>query len=939
MKKRLLLAFAAVATFMNAFAYNVDDYVYTNKARFKVLGDNLVKNGNFTDGFNGWTPIDAENPADAVFSVNNGTGPNGSNTIQVLEGQTALTQGIYQVVSLPAAGTYVITMQVANMGTAGFTDLDLSGGNTNYINAYYQTDAEPVLAYTDGSNNVNLQYGTDGLGAGYPFSYSGEQFTDVAFSIDAPADGNLIIDLRGLAQGLEIANIEVHSAQEAFDRRVAEARVAWINTILNGFEWTEDYEYWEDVVADVEALNESIASGSDDEVIANLENLEGDIVEFLANNCTNALDYVATKDGSAATGNNSANWMNWNAKWNKLSSDYKNQAPWSWSTDRWCHKTAATDSPMSIQWMRSSSGNWDNIATLTTTLDKGIYFWGAAGDGGMMTLNKNRWARSLAVECAETQFFFNGDTTEVVLLDPAVRKEMLYKYEVAEDATPLTLGIRCNIGAGQAASAGFDVNFYSPVLYKVNVKGQLTVEEKAYLDAVQVQIDAFAGRIEVAKDYLAKEDLPWGKDNLLVGITEAEKRLADFNAATQDEILNTLYNMEATYTGANPDSTYIYSNGNAYPDLVMNAGVRYINNLYINVYTDLNKPLTDMPAAIKAAEETKGLRLYSGGDIATFAAVIAKAQALYDSSVKAEYSEEIAQALVDMKAELAAATEAFKNSITKTTLVDINFDGAQFTTVEDPAGEVDTYYTIDGAKGQMIFSAISTGTGGTSFQMGYNDTDSLNTLRVGNGSATVEIPAPSSPSNIVIVSFDMYHGNLITKHAGFEVFAGDSIISSVVYSTYSNTVQGATGDIFDMMHHAGGDLSKQVSGVGSSSASNCAICVANNKTTYTTVLDFGAGQKYLEISNPQKGVHKSEALPLGAELVPTKFVVKSDYNNSDRRCWFDNLKVEEVAAQPVGIKNVNAANAVVAPVKSVKNGMVVIKTAKGTFTAAGVQVK
>lgn len=935
MKKRLLLAFAAIATFMNMSAWNVDDYVYTNKARFKILGDNLVTNGNFADGTNGWTSVVDSIPVATTFTVNTGTGPGGANTIQVNEGQTALTNGIYQSVKLPAAGTYVVTMQVMNMGTAGFTDLDLTGGNTNYINAYYQTDETTVLAYTDGTNNVNLQYGTDAVCAGYAFAYSGEQFTDVAFSFDAPADGKLIIDLRGLAQGLEIANIEVHAAQQAFDRRVAEARVAWVNTILNGFEWTEDYEYWEDVVNDVATLNTAIASGTDDEVVTYLENLESDVETFLGTNCTNVLDYVATKDGSAATGNNSANWDNWNAKWNKLSSDYKNQAPWAWSTDRWCHKTAATNSPMSVQWMRGTAGPYDNIATLTTDLEKGVYFWGAAGEGGMMTLNKQRWARSLAVECAETQFFFNGDTTEVVLLSPVVRKEMLYAYEVAEDVKA-TLGIRCNIGAGHTAIDGFDVNFYSPVLYKVNVKGQLTVEEKAYLDAVQVQLDAFKGRIDVAKGYMENEKTPWGKEQLQIGITESEKRYADFSAMTQDEILETFYNSEASYTGANPDSTYVYNTANACPDLVMNAGVRYINNEYINKFTELNKPLTDMPAAIAAAQEVLGMRIYSGGDKATFEAAIKAAQDLYDASFQAAYSEEAAQALVDMKAALEAAVEAFKNSITKTVILDIDFgtqeNPATVVTVEDPTGEKDTYYTIEGAKGTMILPSYAAGVSSTMFDLGYNATDSLGMLRVGNGVAYAEFSgAPVKSSDIVEVEFDYYIGNLINKKCGFNILdnAGE-VVCGLNFSKYSGN---------DDLNTFGIDYNGKINGVGSSSASNAAISAASNKTHFDVVIDFGAGTMYCTTSG-SKGTATTEpvAIPEGATLA--KFQVMSDYNNNDRRSWFDNLKISNIAADVVdGIKNVNAANAVVVPVKSVKNGMVVIKSAKGTFNAAGVQMK
>lgn len=964
MKKRLLLAFAAIATFMNMSAYNVDDYVYTNSARFKIVGDNLVTNGNFADSFNGWTPINAEFPAAQTFNVNFGTGPNGSNTIQVLEGQTSLDAGIYQSVAIPAAGTYVVTMQVMNVGTAGFTDIDLSGGNTNYINAYFQTDETPVLATVweekvGSATYVHLEYGTDGLSAGYPFAYSGEQFTDVAFSFDAPADGKLIIDLRGLAQGLEIANIEVHAAQQALDRRVAEARVAWVNTILNGFEWTEDYEYWEDVVADVATLNTAIASGSDDEVAQNLENLEVDVMTFLGTNCTNVLDYVATKDGSAATGNNSANWDNWNGKWNKLQTDYKNQAPWSWSTDRWAHKTNAVNSPMQIQWMRGSSGTWDNIATLTTDLDKGVYFWGAAGDGGMMTLNKNRWARSLAVECAETQFFFNGDTTDVVLLNPVVRKEMLYKYEVKENVEKATLGIRCNLGQGRDITDGFDAGFYSPVLYKINVKGELTVEEKAYLDAVKVQLDAFKGRIDVAKGYMENEKTPWGKDQLQIGITEAEKRYADFSAMTQDEILETFYDMSASYTGANPDSTYVYNTASACPDLVMNAGVRYINNEYINKFTELNSPLTDLIKVIGDANQVLNDPLNDYGDKETFVAVISSAQALYDTQFASPYSEEGAKALVDKKAELLEAIEAFKKSAELDPFLAFDFENG-YKMLDEAGAPTDNSenavtVVIDGTKGSIVLPAEQFDMQ-TSTTYGWPSKNEIfkskqDKVNEGNLFALWRTPADIDLTQCGITESDVVR----IRFTLFQPVMGGNTAELALYDAENARIAGYKIGTWDALSYNDLGLTTLVPSRSSRSyfskleLKDCYDLMAAARVDHDWLIDFKA--KTIKATTIQYYGDKTTdgvyATNIGQEVelvnsknLPAAFRMSYDNANTGRRSSIDNIVFTKFESKADGIKDVEAIKLNnIKAVKAIENGQFVIKSAKGTFNAAGVQMK
>jgi len=74
-----------------------------------------------------------------------------------------------------------------------------------------------------------------------------------------------------------------------------------------------------------------------------------------------------------------------------------------------------------------------------------------------------------------------------------------------------------------------------------------------------------------------------------------------------------------------------------------------------------------------------------------------------------------------------------------------------------------------------------------------------------------------------------------------------------------------------------------------------------------------------------------------------KFVLKSNYINNDRRVWFDNLKIQRVAAgsaepfTPDGIEEiVNAENKVVAPSKVLKNGRIVIN---GKYGINGVLIK
>ena len=60
MNKRLLISFAAIMGAMTSFAYNVGDYVYTHDAKFKVVGKNLIANGNFASNYDGWKDYGSE---------------------------------------------------------------------------------------------------------------------------------------------------------------------------------------------------------------------------------------------------------------------------------------------------------------------------------------------------------------------------------------------------------------------------------------------------------------------------------------------------------------------------------------------------------------------------------------------------------------------------------------------------------------------------------------------------------------------------------------------------------------------------------------------------------------------------------------------------------------------------------------------------------------
>ena len=929
---------------IGANAYNVDDFIYTRSAKYKVTAANLVTNGELKGAsLDGWTATDATAAGLAdVFTVLENGG------VSVNAGMTALTNGMYQVVNISEGGKYVVSVKVKG-AEAGFTDLDQVAAGDNYIFAYFNTDG--ALSSVDGTN---LLFGENGAAIENCYTFSNEDFTEMLFPVEAPSEGKIVIDFRGLAAGIEITDVECHAVTEVLDERVAQARLDWVKYILNGFEWTNDYEFYEDLKTDVEALEDAIKNGGD--ITTLLDNMNGDFESFAEANLSNVFNTV---NGGGA-GNDSPNWMNWTGHWNKLIQEYNGAAGWTWTTDRWAHKQAKVNGvyqsepnvPMQIQWMRNASGTWDNIATLPCTLDKGTYFYSVEGQGGMMTKNKNRWARHSGYECASTQIFLGidgaataADTLDCGMLPTKAYKAYINKYTIAEESK-VNVGIRCN--QSLEITNGFDVFFANPVLYKVLVKGELTPEQKTYLSNVEVQIAAAEDRIKVAEELVAatQTEKPWGKEYLQKGIDAVKARIAEWKKYDQKALLDLMDEGEATFNAegalfyvdgeyVTKDSLYSYS---SLGEVIMNAGVRYLNRDFIDAFNALNTPLTEMPAAIEAAKEVKAQRIFaSSSKMNDLANEITKVENLYKEKLASAYSAENAQALVDAKAALAQLVEDFKAAIKADVLVDIDFEGASFVKHEDPSGEADTYYTIAGKVGEMKVAEVAEALGTTLYELGYRsaeeaEVDAPGVLRVGAGSATVDFAAlPNNASDIVRVSFDLYFGNLITKSAGYYITAenGDTICG-LVCSKYSST---------DIINTFGVDYVGKINVVGSSSASNAAIAAETNATHFEVVFDYGKKTMYCTTSG-SKGVATTEEIALNPEVKVAGFILTSDYNNSDRRCWFDNLKVENIAGGEVtGINEVAAVAKASKAVKAIENGQLVIKTDKGTFNAVGAQIK
>ena len=82
--KKLLLSVLAVLGVASVNAYEVNDFLYTPSAKFKVIGENLVTNGNFSEATAGWTNQEGADVSALSWQYTEAAGPNGENAMMSL---------------------------------------------------------------------------------------------------------------------------------------------------------------------------------------------------------------------------------------------------------------------------------------------------------------------------------------------------------------------------------------------------------------------------------------------------------------------------------------------------------------------------------------------------------------------------------------------------------------------------------------------------------------------------------------------------------------------------------------------------------------------------------------------------------------------------------------------------------------------------------------
>ena len=925
MKKRLLFAFMAMSAAVSGYALEQGEFVYTHQGRFQITGANQNANSAFQD-MTGWTVIGAGKTLADKFNTNADGYVAGINSIQSIDA-TAGEGMYYKFEPTDASATYVVSFK-------------MKGAALDNIRVRVPGDG-----YKTSSNLVKV--------AGHEIadidSVNGEVIANTAeelteswqtFNYAIIGDGTTrtwYISFASMATTIEIADVQIAPAIQMADLRQRDAMLEKLIAYKDCYEWPAGLlsEFAiDEAITNLQAIGNESGQAELDEQLTTAQEILDEFIkanmdDYLASNSDNYLGIKTTSGNTQKVSNYGDSWTattTGRAFWS--SGDYPDLGHYAGNT-AW--NFGNTADPMGVYTQK--------------TLDPGSYVFGIE-------------SKAAVREDPTSSSWTNNDG-----LNPAYG--VAYVVKVNEGADPDTIVCQIKdlksavftpflISANIAEAGTYEIGFkaYCKDAYKDMKNGSVTYvanasiygkndnqynqKQLAYEADVREQITTGRTQLTTATENIANADYLWGKAELQACVDSVETKIAAYELLNQDAIIATYEDDYVKSTSAETGYLVYTIYQEAVKDIIA------ANKKFVAV----NDTLASIQTAISAAEVVLGQRLYDAATgKADLQSAINTAKGVQTQMKADQYSEENAAAIVAAIATLNEAVETFKTTVpasAMTTIVDIDFEGAAVQNAETQL------YSVAGAAGSMEFSNWSTdGTGNQPFEKGYwSNGEQLwaGYIRIGNGTGTVVFDPTvdgSMGTNILKVACDMYVQGLSGRSLGFflkNVTTGDEgATESEVFGLYHNFYNWTTEkntcnvDVNAIWAKSGGNYNN-----ASPADAPEETLTANplQKSHFEVILDYGTSKMYCTISSIN-GSTTSEEVAIDA--IPNRFVLQCNYNNNDRRAWFDNLKIERVAAgEATGISEVNAAAKVKAPTKVLKNGRIIIN---GKYAVNGMLVK
>ena len=856
---------------MSSFAYSEGDYAFLKNGRVKITGENLITNGTFGDATTGWTDAAGEPVNAETWAVEPGEGENGENVIM----SQGATEGaaLARVMKLDA-GTYVVSYQIRAAGetTSGITTIGESIGS-NYFDIFLNTSGElNKAASTEDALVANIATAENFNGEWTTVNY----YFEVSDSVGAPQ--MLAIHVEKMATGVQITNFSVNTADEVYDIRIAQKKIDFAKLLLAdpNFDTPEAADAKADMEGNVIPMIEAMIENNELDDVTTAEGLMGE--EGFEGALNAYLDASSINIGKDDTYFKYVSDLTAFPKYNRGNiSNGQIIGGFKFYGDNWLHAQGAENLNKQIQ------GTYENpegkVALYNQYLPAGKYYIAAEVRNAYCDKNYNY---TYTLE-KNVKAFVGSNEVE---LGTIVGEDYVKYYIVAEfDGNgPFEAGFWWE---GHNAGSAFNIKNFEIRSFEEVAAG---VEHKQAFEKFIAQYNAMLAARAKVVSMQGKKDYPWDQATLAAALEKYDPYYnaivakgwvtsdgEDAGVATTEELNDwALYQGVEEYT--EPDEE-----GNT--KRLEYQVVRGYQNA-ANAVIESNKPIADLFAAINNAKSVRNNPKNVNADKTIIDPAIKAASDLYKeiyANTNDDRRDTDVANIESMIQALAEAVESFEATAEIKPIVDIDFSTA---VAQNDAGE----YVAIGSAGEMVLNPYSDNNDdGSNFALGY--TDALtDVLRIGKGTAVATFDAPSD-NDIIEVNFDMWYGKLVNRTTGIELQNENGTrVAGFTFNSY-NAVVGYNE--FNDDANSGMDINGYVTGIGSGSASNGAICVDNNKSTFKLVINYAEGTVQGTVVNAQKGTCTGNPIKIQEmdDNKVTRFVITSNYDNKDRRCWFDNLKI------------------------------------------------
>ena len=890
MKKRLLFAFMALCVAVSGYALTKGEFVYTPQGRFQITGDNLNPDNKFLD-MAGWTVIGAgKTLADKFNTVANGYAE-GFNSVVSVDGET-IGEGMYFKFEPTDAtnGVYVVSFKLKGAALDNVKNfIPGDGYGEDQLVNFVKVAGNAVGTYTYPSTDEEVVVNTS------------EELTEQwqTFNYAIVGDGTprtWFISFVRMATTVEIADLQIAPAMQFADLRARDEMLEKLKAYRDCYPWKDEvwatFDGYPEVIAGLEEIGDESGQPELDELLAVAQEV---LAEFLYENMD---DYLAdgpttsgandnylgikTTSGNTQKVSNLGDWlpsgvsgrMFWSSNAYPDLGHYGGNNAWNYSNP---------DTPMGIYQQK--------------VLDPGSYVFAieslaalrADPTSSSWTLNEG-WNPAYGV--AYIVKIVDGaaaDTISSVVkdLDSRVYTPFIVSVKIEESAT-YEIGFKAYCKDAYKDLKNGSVTYVRNASIYGKNDNKYNQKQLKYEANVLEQISTGRTNLNTAVGYLADESFLWGKEALKAVVDEVEPKIAAYEAMSQDDIIAT-YDRD-TYVSSTSEETGLlqYQVYQEATKFIIAANKEFLAE---------NDTLNSMQAVIDNAETTIAMRLYDAATgKAVLQAAIDKAKNTQAQMKASQYSQENAAAIVAANAELEEAVTLFTTTIPANaiaTIVDIDFE-------KDAELNIDNFlYSIAGAKGSMEFSSwTEQDASNQEFQKGYwANGEQLwkGYVRVGNGTGTVIFDPTENGSmgtNILKVACDFYVQGLSGRNLGFFLKdAEDNNVCGLFRNYYDGRDDTNTfeADMSKVWAKSGGSYANASPADATDSLTNNPL----EKTHFEVIMDYGRKSMYCTISSVNGSTTSNEFV---LEAIPTQFVLQSNYNNSDRRAWFDNLLIQRITA-------------------------------------------